>query len=167
MTKTAILIGTTTGNTASAAKQIAAKLGEETKVFNVANVDVSEFSEYQNLILGTSTWGIGDLQDDWDAFLNDFSALNLDGKTIAFFGLGDAQGYYDSFVDGMGIIYDGIKDKACTVVGQVDTEAYDFGESRAVIDGQFIGLPLDEDNESNLSAERINNWVELIKPAMS
>ena len=162
MEKTAILVGSSTGNTESVAQQIADKLGG-IEVLSVADVQVSDIEAYKNLILGTSTWGVGDLQDDWDAFLPGFAKLNLDGKTIAFFGLGDAQGYYDSFVDGMGLIFEEIKDQAIKLVGQVDTEGYDFGDSRAVYDGKFIGLPLDEDNESNLTEQRIDDWLSQVK----
>ena len=164
MEKTAIFFGSSGGVTESVAKQIAEKIGSEVDVFDVANTSVSEVEKYQNLILGTSTWGIGDLQDDWEGFLPDLAKTNLNDKTVALFGLGDGESYPDSFVDGIGTIYEEIKDKGCAIVGQVDTEGYNFDDSKAVYEGKFVGLPIDEDNESDQTESRINSWVEQLLP---
>ncbi len=164
MKNTAVLYGSTTGNTEAIAKIIATEL--DAALFDVASQPVSEIHKYQNLVLGTSTLGIGDLQDDWDAFLPVFAKAGLEGKTIALFGLGDVEGYPDSFVDGMGIIYDAIKDKGCTIIGQTATNGYEFDDSRAVADGKFVGLVLDEDNQGNLTRNRLNNWIAEIRQAI-
>ncbi len=161
MKKTAIFYGSSTGNTESVAKQIAELLNAD--VFDVANNPIEELKNYQNLIFGTSTWGIGDLQDDWDSFISTLEKTDLSGKTCAIFGLGDSSTYSDSFVDGIGTIYKAIENKGCKIVGFVDTTGYDYEESKAEIDEKFVGLPLDENNESNLTKDRINKWVEQIK----
>lgn len=164
MEKTAILFGSTGGTTQSVANLIAKKIVGEVKVFDVANLSVSDIEEYKNLILGSSTWGVGDLQDDWEEFLPDFSSSKLlEGKTVALFGLGDSQAYPDSFVDGIGTIYEEIKDKGCSIIGEVATEGYDFEDSKAVYEGKFIGLPIDEDNESDLTDQRISDWLSAIE----
>lgn len=157
MSKTAIFFGSTTGNTESIATKIAELLGAET--FNVADSPTDALSEYDTLILGTSTWGIGDLQDDWENFISDLEGADLNGKTVALFGLGDAESYPDSFVDAMKPIYDVVAEKGCKIVGAVSTDGYTYDSSLSEVDGKFIGLPLDEDNESNLTDERIKNWV--------
>jgi flavodoxin I len=164
MEKTAIFFGSSGGATESVAKQIARKIGNETEVFDVANTPVSETEKYRNLIFGTSTWGIGNLQDDWEIFLPELKKIKLNDKIIALFGLGDSESYCDSFVDAIGTIYDAIKDKECTIVGRVDTVGYSFDDSKAVYEGKFIGLPLDEDNESGITEERIDNWLKQILP---
>lgn len=165
MEKTAILYGSSSGNTETTAKNIARKIGNgQVEIFDVAKTAASALEPYKNLILGTSTWGIGDLQDDWEAFLPQFEKIDLSGKTVALFGLGDSSSYPDSFVDGMGIIYEAIQNKACKLVGAVESNSYNFDDSRALIDGKFIGLPLDEDNESDQSDDRINNWLKQILP---
>ncbi len=164
MEKSAIFFGSNGGATESIANQIAKKIGNGIEVLNVANVDAADAEKYTNIILGTSTWGIGDLQDDWEGFLPNLIKIDLSGKTIALFGLGDASSYGDSFVDGIGTIYEEIKDKGCTLVGQVETDGYSFEDSKAVYDGKFIGLPLDEDNESDQTESRIDNWLEQIIP---
>lgn len=167
MKKIAILFGSSGGTTQSIANSIAKKIEGEIKVFDVANLSTKEIEEYNNLILGTSTWGVGDLQDDWEAFLSEFSAMDLNGKTIALFGLGDCQSYPDSFVDGIGSIYNEIKDKGCNIVGEIDPQGYDFEDSRAVYEGKFIALPLDEDNESELTEQRLTDWLSIIVPSFN
>lgn len=165
MRKTAVFYGSSTGNTENIAITIARKFNAD--IFNVSSKPIQAIAEYQNLILGTSTWGLGDLQDDWDSFLPEFSKADLSGKTIALFGLGDSNSYPDSFVDGMGIIYEAIKDKGCTIVGHVSASNYSYDNSKAIFDNKFVGLALDEDNESNLTNTRIKNWVEEMEPKLN
>lgn len=161
MSNTAVFYGSSTGNTETAANAIAEKLGAE--VFDVAESTGAELGNYTNLVFGASTWGIGDLQDDWEGFIADVENADLSGKNIAIFGCGDAGGYADSFVDAIGKIYNAVKDKGCKVVGFVSTDGYDYDFSEAEVDGQFVGLPLDEDNESDMTDERIDAWVEKLK----
>ncbi|MBL7113486.1 MAG: flavodoxin [Bacteroidales bacterium] len=160
MEKVAILFGSSTGNTESIAQTLAEKIGENiAEAFNVSDFSVSRLAEYNNLILGVSTLGIGAIQDHWKDFLPKLARADLNGKTIALFGLGDTESYPDTFVDGMGIVYEAIRKKGCTIIGQVDTIGYSFEHSGAVYEGKFIGLPLDEDNESELTPSRIENWL--------
>ena len=164
MEKSAILFGSNGGATEGVAKQIAEKIGNDIELLDVANVSATDAEKYTNLILGTSTWGIGDLQDDWEGFLPGLAKTDLSGKTIALFGLGDCSSYPDSFVDGIGTIYEEIKEKGCMIVGQVETDGYTFDDSKAVYDGKFVGLPIDEDNESDKTENRIDSWLELVLP---
>ncbi|MDC1105602.1 flavodoxin [Prolixibacteraceae bacterium] len=163
MGKTAIVFGSTTGNTESVAEIIAEKLGANVSVLNVDDMSSSDFELYDNLIIGTSTWGSGDLQDDWDSSIDDLESADLTGKVIALFGLGDAESYSDTFVDGMGKIYEAVKDKGCNLVGAIDIDGYDYEESEAVVDGKFVGLPLDQDNADDETEDRVTNWVESFK----
>ncbi len=160
MEKIAILFGSSTGNTESVAEAMAEKIGSDNvDLFNVAEASVDDLADYKNFILGASTWGVGDLQDDWDEFLSSFAEMDFAGKKVALYGLGDSMTYADSFVDGMKQIYDEISDKA-EVIGAVDTDGYNFDESASVVDGKFIGLPLDEDNEDDLTESRVDAWLE-------
>lgn len=160
-----IIFGSSMGNTEEAAGFLAEKLGLENELLNVANCDAAKINGFDKLILGVSTWGTGDLQDDWDAF--DFGGLKLGGKTVAIFGTGDAEGYADSFCGAMGKLYDEVVKAGANVVGAVSTDGYSFEESEAVRDGKFIGLPLDADNESDKTETRILTWIEQIKPHFS
>ncbi|MDR2084489.1 MAG: flavodoxin [Bacteroidales bacterium] len=165
MKKIAIIYGSSTGNTETIALNIAEKLsGEDIKLIEVSKLKASDLDEFSNLILGTSTWGLGELQDDWDVAISLLEKSNLNGKVIALYGLGDASSYSDTFVDGMGIIYDTIKDKGCNVIGETSTDGYQFDSSKAVVDGKFIGLALDEDTESNLTGARLDKWIANILP---
>lgn len=164
MQNTVVLYGSTTGNTENIAKLIAQKIDAD--IYDVAGFDIDKIAGYKNLILGTSTWGIGDLQDDWESFIDKLSQANLDEKTVALFGLGDSGSYADSFVDGMGIIYKTIKDKNIKLVGKVSKDGYDFTDSQAIANDKFVGLPLDEDSESNKTETRIDQWLESVKPSL-
>ena len=152
-----IIFGSSMGNTEEAASFLAENLGLENELLNVANCDAAKLNGFDKLILGVSTWGTGDLQDDWDAF--DFGGLKLSGKTVAIFGTGDAESYADSFCGAMGKLYDEV-----VKAGAVSVDGYKFDESEAVRDGKFVGLPLDADNESEKTEPRISAWIEQIKP---
>ncbi len=159
-----IFYGTSTGNSEAAAKQIQKEFGADSAtIFDVSETKAGDLEQYSNIILGCSTLVIGELQYDFDDFMPEIKAANLEGKKIAIFGLGDQDSYSDTFVDGIGLIYDALKGKGCQVVGKVSTEGYNYDESRAEVDGQFMGLPLDEDNQYDLTEERIKNWVAKLK----
>ena len=161
MAKVGIFYGSTTGVTEDIANRIAEKI-DGAEVFNIdGNVD--ELENYDVLLLGTSTWGFGDLQDDWQAVLDDLANLNLAGKKVAYFGSGDQGTFTDTFMDGMAIINEEISKTGATVIGNTSTEGYEFNESRAVEGDKFLGLALDEVNQSDLTDERIDAWVEQIK----
>jgi flavodoxin I len=161
--KTVVFYGSTTGNTGSAGEQIAKALGGNVEVRDVRGVDSSAFSEAEFLILGTSTWGVGDLQDDWIDLIDVLKRSTLSGKRVAIFGLGDQQSYPDSFVDGMRDLYDAAMEAGATMVGACATDGYDFGESRAVVEGKLVGLALDEDTQPDLTQTRIEAWVQQLQ----
>jgi len=162
MKKTIIVYGSSTGTCESIAEKIGAKLGAE--VLNVQDFTSNHITANENLILGTSTWGAGELQDDWYDGLNILKDADLSEKTIALFGCGDAESYGDTFVGGMGELYDAIKNSGANIIGAVDTAGYTFDDSSAVVDGKFIGLPLDDVNEDNKTDDRIDAWIEAITP---
>ncbi|MCK4691279.1 MAG: flavodoxin [Desulfuromonadales bacterium] len=157
--KTGIFYGSTTGNTANAAQQIGALL-TGARTIPVKEAVKASFEACGLLILGTSTWGLGDLQDDWSDSLDSLRAADLRGKKVAIFGLGDQVGHPDSFVDAMGTLYEMAVAAGATVVGKWPTDDYDFLASAAVDGDQFLGLPLDEENQAAFTEERIAAWVE-------
>ncbi len=162
MNKTIVIFGSSTGTCEAIAEKIAQKLGCE--ALNVQDLTADVLSENQNLILGTSTWGAGELQDDWYDGVNTLKGADLAGKTIAFFGCGDAESYSDTFVGGMAELYDAVKDSGAKFIGAVDPSGYTFDESAAVINGKFIGLPLDDVNEDDKTDGRIDAWIAEISP---
>lgn len=167
MEKTCIIYGSSTGTCQAIAESIAEKLGIGVAgVLDVANISSSTADAYQNLILGTSTWGAGELQDDWYDGLELLKKANLAGKTIALFGCGDSESYDDTFCSAMGEIYDALKDSGARFVGTVSTDGYTYDDSAAVIDGRFVGLALDDVNESDKTDSRIDAWIEDIKSSL-
>lgn len=161
MKKTLVVYGSSTGTCQSIAETIAEKLGAE--VIDVANLDDAQVNEAENLILGTSTWGTGEVQDDWYDGLNKLKKLDLNGKTVALFGCGDCESYGDTFCGGMDEIYSALQDKGVKFVGQVSTDDYTFDDSAAVVDGKFVGLALDDINEDDKTPDRIDAWLDDIK----
>jgi flavodoxin I len=89
--------------------------------------------------------------------------VDYTGKKVTYVGVGDADGYPDTFVDAPGIIHERIKDKGAKFVGAWPTEGYNFEASKSVIDGKFLGLVIDEDNQKDLTDGRIEKWVAIIK----
>lgn len=161
MGKIAILYGTSTGATESVASKIQKAIGTG-DIYDVAKLTTDKLQPYDFLIVGCSTTGYGDLQEDWDAFLPKFKDMDFTGKKVALFGLGDSSSYSDTFVNGMAQVYEAIKDKV-EIVGAVSTEGYSYEESEAVVNDKFVGLALDEDNEFDQTDARISAWVAEIK----
>ena len=172
MNKTIVVFGSSTGTCEAIAEKIAQKLGCE--AINVQDLTAEVIENNQNLILGTSTWGAGELQDDWYDGLRMLQAArsssaglqgkNLADKTIALFGCGDCESYGDTFVGGIGELYNGIKESGANFVGTVSTDGYTFDDSEAVVDGKFVGLPLDDVNEDDKTDARIDAWIADITP---
>jgi len=157
MTKIAIVYGTSTGATEGVASQIKSALGAA-DMYDVSRVTTEQLKPYDFLILGTSTTGYGDLLSDWEDFLPKLETLDFAGKKIALFGLGDSSSYSDTFANGMAQLYNELKDKA-EIVGPVSTDGYTFEDSEAIVDGKFVGLALDEENEFDQTENRIANWT--------
>ncbi len=165
MSKIGLFYASSTGNTQDIAELIKSKMsGADIELHNVADCTDNAMEQYKYIIIGTSTWGEGDLQDDWEDFFSNISATDFSSKTVAFFGLGDQEEYCDNFVDAMGTLYDEVSKQGATTVGSWSTDGYEHDESNAVRDGEFVGLALDEDNQGDLSDERVSTWLKQITP---
>lgn len=165
MKKTVIIFGTSTGTCEELAGRIGAKLGVD-NIINVTDLDDSVIAANDNLILGTSTWGAGELQDDWYDGVRIIGAVDLSGKTVALFGCGDSESYPDTFVGGMAELYNAARKAGADIVGAVPVDGYTFDDSESVVDGKFVGLALDEVNEDDKTDERIDAWVQQILPSL-
>ena len=161
--KTAIYYASNTGNTEYIAQKISKQLGDIALV-DIAVDGISSMQENDKLILGLSTWGDGELQDEWDEVWEELKSMDFSDKTIALFGLGDQEDYAYNYSDAMGIAYEELEKSGAKIIGNtVVTDEYCYEESRAVVDGEFVGLAIDEDNQSELTDERVTNWCENIK----
>lgn len=156
--KVGIFYGSTTGNTENAASVLCGLI----KGSQIAPIDGSQSADLEAcdlLFLGASTWGLGDLQDDWADSLEKLRSANLQEKKVALFGLGDQEIYSGTFVDGIKELHDAAIEAGATIVGKCSGVGYDFQDSAAFSDGEFLGLPLDEENQAELTEERIRAWV--------
>lgn len=158
---TAIFFGSSTGATQSLAKEIAGKLGVA-DIFDVANASADKAAGYDILLLGSSTWGYGELQDDWYAFLPELKKQDLGGKKVALFGCGDADSYPDTFCDALGLIKEELAGTGCEFVGAYPAEGYSVGDSKAFEGGNAIGLAVD-DNQPDMTSSRLDAWAALVK----
>ncbi|TGD75130.1 flavodoxin [Mangrovimicrobium sediminis] len=172
MAKIGIFFGTDTGKTRKVAKMIKNRFDDETmaKPVNVNRASLEEISSYEYLILGTPTLGEGLLpglsadceSESWEEFLPQVEEVDFTGKTVAIYGLGDQVGYTDEFVDAMMEIYEFVTERGGKVVGAWPTDGYEFEHSEALLDGKFVGLALDLDNQAGLTEARLDSWLALI-----
>lgn len=166
MVKVGLFFGSDEGNTESVAQRIQGQFEEgQVNIYDIADVTQLEFTEYDHIILGIPTWDFGQIQSDWEEFWDDLSDIDFSGKTVALFGLGDQFGYGDYFLDAMGIMHDVIVENGANIIGHWSTAGYDFDASKALIEGQncFVGLAIDEDQQEELTDQRIKSWCEQIK----
>ena len=157
MSKTVVIFGSSTGTCEGIAEKIGAKLGAE--VVNVQDLN-DDVLAADNLLLGTYTWGAGELQDDWYDGVDTIKGADLSGKTVAIFGCGDSASYSDTFCGAMKELYNAAKEAGANVIGEVSTDGYTFDDSDAIVDGKFVGLALDDINEDDKTDERIDAWLE-------
>ncbi len=164
MAKIGLFYGTDTGNTRKVGKLIAKQFDEDVvELYNVADADVAEVTKYNALIFGTPTLGDGELENSWAAFLPKLDDIDFSNKTVAIYGLGDQEGYPDEFVDAMIFIYKKVKKLGATIIGSWSTEGYEYVKSRAEIDGKFLGLVIDQDNQKDQTKERVVEWINQIR----
>ncbi len=168
MSKIAIFFGSTMGNTEELANSLAEALGiSEDDVKNVSEASIEDMADYDVLLLGSSTWGCGDLQSDWEDIIENIQGDALAGKKVAIFGTGDSSSYADTFCNAMSAIANAATAAGATLIGNaVDASDYEYDESESVIDGKFVGLAIDEENEPEKTDERIAAWVKAIKEAL-
>ena len=159
---TAIFFASNSGNSEEIASKISSELNG-IEVFDLAKTKIEKINDYNKIILGGSTWGDGELNDDWEDAWAVFCKLDLSSKTIALFGLGDQESYSDEFCSALGIIYEQVNSMGAKIVGFTSSEGYYHDASKAQIKDKFVGLVLDEDNQDDLTDERIKNWVNEIK----
>lgn len=158
-----IFYGSTTGNTKDVAVKLQEALGGD--LHNITDVDTDAIAGYDNLVFATSTWGAGDLQDDWEDFFPNLDDMDFSGKKVAIMGLGDQENYGDTFVDGMQLLAEKVEELGGQLVGFTSTEGYEYDSSEAERDGRFVGLVIDEDGQSDLTDGRVRDWAADLKTA--
>jgi len=168
MTKTAIIYSFNTKKTGKIAERIREAFnGDLIEMINAEEITEELFLSFNQLIMGVPTWFDGELPNYWDEFVPALEDLDLSGKKIALYGLGDQIGYPENFVDGMGIMAEILERQGATLVGFTSTSGYQFENSRAVRGNQFSGLAIDFENQGSMNKERVAAWVEQLKSEFS
>lgn len=164
----AVIYGSSTLNTEYVAERIVRAFGDDTAdLHNVKTADPELIVRRSSLVFVTSTWGTGDLQDDWELFFPRVQGIDMSGKTIGLVGVGDQENYPDTFCDSIRILYDFVISHGGAIVGETSTDGYNFKQSRSVLKGMFVGLVVDEDSQADKSDERISLWVERVRPRLA
>ena len=168
MKKTALIYWPKKGNVENTAIKIAALFGEGAiDVYTISQAEPEKLTEYDLFIFGGSTIGADNWEDThttkWYSFFNEMKKLDLTGKLAAIYGLGDQILYPEHFVNGMATIRDELSVTGVKFIGSWPVEGYEHTDSKSIEGDHFIGLALDDDQQSELSDERISKWVEILK----
>ncbi len=162
MKKIAIIYGSDGGYTENVCERLASYFEKDrVDLINVYETNIDVIAQYEYLILGSSTWHDGHFQDDWEDFSAKLDDIDFSNKTIALLSLGDQDSYGATFCDSLGRFYKKVSEG--NVVGATSTDGYDFEESIGIVDDKFVGLCIDEDNQDELTDERLEQWYENIK----
>jgi len=140
---------------------------KQIETVNLEDVDEAKFLAYDYMILSCPTWWDGELPNYWDEFMPAVEDMNLKGKTVAVFGLGDQKKYSENFCDAIGILTGELEKLGAKIVGSWPLDGYKFESSKAVQNGMFRGLPIDEDTQHKLTDERVKTWAAQVKKEFS
>ncbi|MBC2856447.1 MAG: flavodoxin [Cetobacterium sp.] len=164
MKKIGIFYGSTSGKTVGIVDEIEFYLrGTDYETFDVAN-GIDELESFDNLIFVSPTYGVGELQADWEAVLPKLKETNFSGKVVGIVGLGNQYAFGESFVGAMKHLYDIVISNSGKVVGFTSIDGYHYEECEALVGNEFVGLALDENNQDDDTPDRIKNWINQIKP---
>ena len=166
--KIKLIYGSDTGNTENVIDNNLLGIFEpyfDIETIGVHAVRPEDWKSHDFYILSIPTWYDGELQSDWEDYFEEFQTIDFTGKTIAIFGLGDQIGYEEWFCDGVGILAKIVLENGGRVIAYTKKdESYDLEEKPKSLldDNTFYGLCLDEDNQPEETAKRINNWIKQI-----
>jgi flavodoxin II len=171
--KIGLFYGSTTCYTEMAAEKIQQYFVEKSiiqpalqvELFNIKETPLHKIDDFDIVIMGISTWDYGQIQEDWEGHWDDIATLSLSGKIIALYGMGDQIGYTEWFQDALGMLHEQVIAQDGFVIGYWPNQGYEFEASKALTEdnSQFVGLSLDEDNQYELSDERISQWCQQIQ----
>lgn len=163
MKKIGLFYGSTSGRTKGIVDEIEFNLRGEVTIYNVAD-GIKAISDFDNLILAVPTYGVGELQKDWEDVFEDFKQIDFSNKVVALIGVGNQTTFGESFIGALVLLYEAVTTNGGRIVGLTSTDGYHFEECDAIIDDKFMGLALDEDNQDDMTPDRIYDWLEDIKP---
>merc|ERR1712242_347898 len=142
-----LLYASQTGNTETVAGYIAEAAGVEAE--DVGDYGAEDLAEFDGIIVGCPTWNTG--ADEyrsgtaWDDLIDEIKDVDLSGKPVAVFGVGDSGSYGDNFCDGIEELNSTFAAAGAKMIGYVDAGAYTHSEPKSDPGGKFLGCPFDED----------------------
>lgn len=144
MGKILLVYATMSGNTEAMADLIEKGLQEaevEADRFEAMDIDNAQlFNDYDYIIIGSYTWGDGDLPDEFLDLAEDMDEIDFSGKTCAVFGSGDTA--YEFFCGAVDTLEAKIKERGGEIVlpsvkiennpeGEEEEELIEFGRQFA------------------------------------
>lgn len=166
MAKIGLIYGSNTGNTEFVAYQLKDEFEKirpgMIEMHNIGQSTPETLQKYEYMVLGVPTWNTGQMQDDWEAFLPKLAALDLSGKKVAMFGLGDQNGYGYNFLDALGMLADAFMDRGAQLWGMWSTKSYEYAESKANVEDFFLGLGVDQDGQKDMTGDRLAKWADQV-----
>lgn len=164
MSKTAIIYSYNTQKSKKVAEKVMAAFGETAiEAVNAEDLTKEVFENFDNFIVSAPTWFDGELPNYWDEFIPDLEEMDLSKKSFAIFGLGNQKDYPENYCDAIGILAEVLEECGARIVGHTSLEGYTYESSRAQRGDIFVGLPLDQENQARLTADRVNKWVVQLK----
>lgn len=163
MKKIGLFFGSTGGRTVGVVDEFEFNLNDSADIFNVEN-GIDEIKNYENLILVSPSYGFGELEPHWAELSDQLEATDFTNKVVGLVGLGSQTTFGESFVGALEVLYKIVTKNGGKVVGFTSTEGYKFEDCEAIIDGKFMGLVLDEENQDDYTPDRIFDWLEVVKP---
>jgi len=168
MKKTAIIYSFNTKKTGNIAEKVRESLNDEkVEMVNAEELTEELFMSFDQIIMGVATWFDGELPNFWDEFVPALEDLDLKGKKIALFGLGDQKGYPENFIDGVGVMAEILEAQGADLVGFTSIDGYEFESSKAQRGEQFAGMAIDYENQGSMNKERVSAWVDQLKKEFS
>jgi len=163
MASIGIFYGSTNGKVENIAYEIQTIFGKENaEVKAIRNATKYDLNKYKYLVFGTSTEN-GDIQSDWKSKLSVLKKLDYTDKKIALYCLGDQRQYPLTFADGLGVLYQHLSEMDADIIGNWYPQGYVFQKSKALIDGSFVGLVLDDNFQPNVTQVRLTKWTDFLK----
>jgi len=162
-----LIYGTRTYNTKRVAEKIAKASG--LVAIPVEKLTLEAFSAFDHLIVGAPTLNTGNVVRRSGTPMDEFlytvlpAAGSLHGKKVALFGLGEQMPYPSSFCEALDELGTCFRDSGAQLIGRWPLDGYDIWESRAVWNGEFVGLTIDEEDQPELTDERIERWLKQLK----
>lgn len=166
MKKIGIFYAAKADKTSWVAEKIQKEFGASAESVAIENAWQNDFEAYDNFIVGASTWFDGELPTYWDELLPELRTLQLKGKKVAIFGLGDQVKYPENFADGIGILAEVFENDGATLVGFTSIDGYSFERSRSLRDDKWCGLVIDIENQSEMTDKRIKDWCKQVKKSL-